>query len=108
VVDELLSEDLVRRTPAARAAIEPMVAELHREGVPFEWLLRCEAEGRDATRLKGCVKLYIPRPAGQWGAVLTGDEEAGKPALRAPLVRRDFANADHRRSRLRRMPTAGS
>lgn len=29
----------------------------------------------------GCVKFYIPRPAGLWEAVLAGDEEAAKPAL---------------------------
>lgn len=27
------------------------------------------------------MKFYIPRPAGQWGAVLAGAEEATKPAL---------------------------
>lgn len=81
VVDEVLGEDLVRCTPAARAAIEPMVATLRDEGAPREWLLRCEEEGQDGTRLKGCVKLYIPQPAGQWGAVLAGDKEATKPAL---------------------------
>lgn len=81
VIDEVLTEDLVRCTPAARAAIEPMVATLREDGAPREWLLRCEEEGRDGTRLGGCVKLYIPQPAGQWGAVLVGDEEAGKPAL---------------------------
>jgi hypothetical protein len=42
---------------------------------------RCEGEGRDGTRLGGCVKFYLPRPAGRWGAVLAGDEEATKPAL---------------------------
>ena len=61
VVDEVLAEDLVRCTPAARAAIEPMVARLRDEGALSEWLLRCEEEGRDGTLLKGCVKLYIPR-----------------------------------------------
>lgn len=81
VVDEVLAEDLVRCTRAARAAIEPVVAEIRRDGVPFEWLRRCEKEGHDGTRLGGCVKFYIPRPAGQWGAVLAGDEEAAKPAL---------------------------
>jgi hypothetical protein len=81
VVDEVLAEDLVRCTPAARSAIEPMVATLRDEGTPREWLLRCEEEGQDGTRLKGCVKLYIPQPAGQWGAVLAGDKEATKPAL---------------------------
>lgn len=68
VVDEVLAEDLARCTRAARAAIEPVVAEVRRDGVPFEWLRRCEEEGHDGTRLGGCVKFYIPRPAGQWGA----------------------------------------
>jgi hypothetical protein len=81
VVDEVLREDLIRCTPAARAAIEPLMATLRDEGAPREWLLRCEEEGRDGTRLKGCVKIYIPRPAGQWGAVFASDEEATKPAL---------------------------
>ena len=58
-----------------------MVAGIRRDGVPFEWLRRCVEEGHDGTRLGGCVKFYIPRPAGQWGAVLAGDEEAAKPAL---------------------------
>ena len=81
VVDEALAEDLARCTSAARLAIEPMLATLRNEGIPREWLRRCEEEGQDGTRLKGCVKLYIPQPAGQWGAVLSGDEEATKPAL---------------------------
>jgi hypothetical protein len=65
VVDEVLAEDLARCTAAARAAIEPMVATLRNRGAPREWLRRCEEEGQDGTRLKGCVKLYIPQPAGQ-------------------------------------------
>jgi hypothetical protein len=81
VVDEVLAEDLARCTKAARIAIQPVVAEVGRDGVPFEWLRRCEEEAHDGTRLGGCVKFYIPRPAGQWGAVLAGDEEATKPAL---------------------------
>lgn len=81
VVKEVLAEDLARCTMAARAAVEPVVAEVRRDGVPFEWLRRCEEEGHDGTRLGGCVKFYIPRPAGQWGAVLAGDEQAARPAL---------------------------
>lgn len=81
VVDEVFAEDLIRCTPAARAAIKSMVATLRDEGAPREWLLRCEAEGQDGTRLKGCVKLYIPQPTGHWGAVLVGDAKAAKPAL---------------------------
>jgi hypothetical protein len=81
VVDDVLAEDLAHCTRAACASIEPMVALLRKEGAPRQWLRRCEDEGRDGTRLSGCVKLYIPQPDGQWGAVLAGDEEAAKPAL---------------------------
>ena len=79
--DEVLAEDLARCIPAARTAIEPMIDMLRDKGTPREWLLRCEEEGRDGTRLNGCVKLYLPRPAVQWGAVLAGDKAAAKPAL---------------------------
>ena len=81
VVDEVLAEDLTRCTRAAKAAIEPVIAKVQDDGVPHEWLRRCEEEGHDGTRLRGCVKFYIPRPAGQWGAVLTGDEESRTPVL---------------------------
>jgi biotin operon repressor len=67
-----LTEDLARATDAGRAAIEPMIQRLEADGVPAAWLKRCDAEARDGTRLPGCVKLYIPQPAGQWGAVLLG------------------------------------
>jgi hypothetical protein len=81
-VDEiLLAEDLARCTQAARAAIEPVIAEVGDAGVLLKWLRRCEEEGRDGTRLGGCVKFYIPQPAGRWGAVLAADEEASRPAL---------------------------
>lgn len=81
VVDEVLAEDLGHSTPAARASIEPVLLALREDGVPREWLRRCEDEGRDGTRLGGCVKFYIPPPTGRWGAVLTVDEDAARPAL---------------------------
>jgi hypothetical protein len=66
-IDEILfAEDLARCTQAARAAIEPTVASLQDVGLPVKWLRRCEGEGRDGTRLGGCVKFYIPQPAGRW------------------------------------------
>ena len=81
-VDELLlEEDLAHATAAGRAAIAPVIDELKRTGVPTSWLKRCQAEGRDTTRLAGCVKTYIPQPDGPWGAVLTGDKLASVPTL---------------------------
>jgi len=81
VIDAVLARTSLDATRAARAAIEPVIAEVLREGVPYEWLRRCEAEGHDGTRLGGCVKFYLPRPAGRWGAVLVGDEQRGRPGL---------------------------
>jgi len=81
-VDErVLVEDLARCTVAARKAIRTAVAAMEAEGVPRDWLLRCQEEGWDGTRLGGCVKFYIPQPAGRWGAVLTADLDGRKPAL---------------------------
>jgi hypothetical protein len=81
-VDErALADDLARASDAARAAIEPMLQRLKADGAPAAWLKRCDAEARDGTRLPGCVKLYIPQPAGQWGAVFLGGAVDGRPKL---------------------------
>lgn len=81
VVEDELAEDLTHATEAARAAIKAVVDELRDGGAPVDWLRPCEAEARDGTELADCVKLYIPRPAGQWGAVLSVDRETSGPAL---------------------------
>ncbi len=81
VDDVALAEDLAHATAAAREAIGPMVEHVRRDGVPVQWLRRCDPEGRDGTRLTGCVKFYIPQPVGRWGAVLTGAVAAGAPRL---------------------------
>jgi hypothetical protein len=81
IVAESLDEDLAHCTAAGRSAIETMLSALPEEGISRDWLRRCEAEGRDGTRLPGCVKVYIPQPAGQWGAVFAADVEDGTPVL---------------------------
>lgn len=64
VADQALDEDLAHCTAAGRSAIEKVPSAPSKEGIPRDWLRRCEAEGRDGTRLGGCVKLYTPQPAG--------------------------------------------
>jgi hypothetical protein len=76
----VLDEDLTHATDAGRTAIRQAVRAIG-EGVPFSWLKRCQAEGRDGTRLPGCVKFYIPQPDGKWGAVLTADTDSGATVL---------------------------
>lgn len=81
-VDEReLAEDLAHASEAGRAAIEPMLEMLRVDGVSKDWLRQCDAEARDGTQLAGCVKLYIPQPAGQWGAVFLGGFADDKPTL---------------------------
>ena len=81
-VDEReLAEDLAHASEAGRAAIEPIIQRLMADGAPVPWLKQCDAEARDGTQLPGCVKLYIPQPAGQWGAVFLGGSVDGSPKL---------------------------
>lgn len=77
----VIEEDLAHATDAGRAAIKRALAEVADDGVPVAWLKRCHAEGRDGTRLPGCVKIYIPHPDGPWGAVLTADKQGGTLTL---------------------------
>lgn len=82
-LDEVaLAEDLAHASARGRELGERECARLERDGVAVGELRACEAEGRDATRLAGCVKAYLPAPAGPWGVVVTGDREpAGPPVL---------------------------
>ena len=81
-VDEAeLAEDLAHATEAAQTAIRSMIDRLKSDGAPPDWLRKCDAEARDGTRLAGCVKLYIPQPAGRWGAVFLGGQAGGKLTL---------------------------
>ena len=65
---DALAEDLAHTTPAGQDVGEALAGELSRGTFTGE-LRRCDPEGRDGTRLGGCVKTYLPPPAGPWGAV---------------------------------------
>jgi hypothetical protein len=81
-VDEReLAEDLGHASDAGRAAIASFVERLKTEGIPSASLMRCDPEAQDGTRLPGCVKGFIPPPAGRWGAVLLGGLVNRQPKL---------------------------
>lgn len=67
--EHLWSEDLQRATPESAQAAGRARRELERAGAPIDQLRPCEDHGRDGTRLAGCLKLYVPLPAGPWGIV---------------------------------------
>lgn len=80
--EEALAEDLGHATPAGREAGERERVRLDRDGIDAGELQTCAAEGPDGTRLRGCVKTYLPQPAGPWGMVFGGDRDAsGGPVL---------------------------
>jgi hypothetical protein len=86
VFDEpAIAEDLSHHPPVARNALDLLRREIDRDGgVPVSRFKRCEAEGRDGTRLAGCLKTYIPWPTGRFGLVLLPVAHASRPlALRA-------------------------
>ncbi len=81
--DELaLAEDLARLGEAGAQALVELRAEIERAGgLPSSRLMACQAEGRDGTRLGGCVKTYVPWPAGRFGAILVGVSHPERPLM---------------------------
>lgn len=79
--DELaMAEDLARLGQGGAEALAALGREIDRlGGLPREQLLACEAEGRDGTRLGGCVKTYVPWPAGRFGAVMVPVSHPERP-----------------------------
>ncbi len=79
--DELaMAEDLARLGETGAEALAEFGQEIERVGgLPTERLVACEVEGRDGTRLGGCVKTYVPWPAGRFGAVMVGVSHPERP-----------------------------
>lgn len=83
--EDALNEDLARLPASAEIALREFRKELGRlGGIPASRLRACQAQGRDGTRLGGCVKTYIPWPDGRFGAVFVPVSHPERPmALRA-------------------------
>jgi hypothetical protein len=79
--DAAFAEDLRHNTPAARAAGELERRDTVKNGLDPLRLKRCEAVGRDGTKLPNCTKIYIPEPDGPWGIVFELRIEDGRPYL---------------------------
>lgn len=69
--EHAIAEDLAHHPAVARHALELLRRELDRDGgLLVARLKRCEAEGRDGTRLASCLKTYVPWPTGRFGLVM--------------------------------------
>lgn len=69
--EDAFDEDVAHATSAGRAVAADAKQRMERDGIALSEMLRCEAEGRDGTRLEGCVKTYLPQPLGDWGMVFS-------------------------------------
>jgi len=69
VFSAALEEDLEHATAAQRTIGRSAAQRLARDGLTKDQLWPCRAEERDGTRLGGCVKTYLPWPAGRCGMV---------------------------------------
>lgn len=67
--DALFAADLARLPEAARVALEAARERYDREGVPAAERRHCDGQHPTGTRLPGCLKVYIPDPAGPWRIV---------------------------------------
>lgn len=83
--DDALAEDLGHLPAAAEEALRQFRKTTRSQGgIPRSQLMACQAEGRDGTRLPGCVKTYIPWPTGRFGAVFVAVTHPNRPlSLRA-------------------------
>lgn len=82
--DELaFAEDISHATTAGRRVAIDARRELERDVVDTGTLQRCQAPGRDATRLERGVKLYLPSTGGPWRMVfeITRDRASGELVL---------------------------
>ena len=104
--DVLWDEDLTRASTEATRAATRAREQLEQHGAPLDALRACDEQGRDGARLPGCLKLYVPLPAGPWGIVfqLARDQHGSLLAVLAfglrhpPAGRRSsvYAIADQR------------
>jgi hypothetical protein len=63
------NEDLRSATASGRESARQIRRRIEGRGQPIDELLACDEDGRDGTRLAGCVKTYVPQPLGPWGLV---------------------------------------
>lgn len=70
-------QDLAVSSPRGRLVATVARREFERHGCPIAQLRPCRDEGRDGTRLPGCVKVYLPHPAGPFGMVFEIERGVG-------------------------------
>jgi hypothetical protein len=73
--------DTERASQAATQVGRDARRQYEHDGIPVTMLRRCEAEGNDGTQLSGCLKIYLPPPAGKFGMVFRLTQINGRLVL---------------------------
>ena len=73
--------DMARTTERGRIAAHEARRLYERDGVPTTALRPTQSEGSDGTRLPGCLKTYVPLPAGAFGMVFEVVKVDDRPLL---------------------------
>ncbi|HVR04671.1 MAG TPA: hypothetical protein VMS02_01430 [Solirubrobacteraceae bacterium] len=82
VFDETAFREDLRRTGQAGCDVALATrAAYSRAGCPIASLRACDDAARDETRLPGCVKVYLPSPAGRFGMVFAIERRRGRLLL---------------------------
>jgi hypothetical protein len=83
--EEAIEHDIAHLPREAALALQALRHDVDNVGgLPLPRLKSCRSEGRDGTRLAGCVKTYVPWPNGRYGLVLKAVEHPTRPwGLRA-------------------------
>ena len=68
--DDAFNEDLSHASPAGRHEALAARKRLEKDGLTAPETKPCLGLGPEGTQLGGCVKVYLPPPAGPWGMVL--------------------------------------
>jgi hypothetical protein len=76
------AEDTMRSGRTGAKALREAQSQFEKEGVEIAELRRCDAEGRDGTKLPACFKVYLPVPNGKFGMVFRFVRDSEGLALR--------------------------
>lgn len=73
--------DMARTSTNGRAVAEATRRDYEQDGCPIADLLACQKDAADGTNLPGCVKVYLPAPAGKFGMVFAIRRQEGRLVL---------------------------
>lgn len=79
--DDAWADDMARTSADGRRIGEETRHSYEHNGCPLQALIACQEDAPDGTSLRGCVKVYLPPPAGKFGIVFAVRRQQGRLVL---------------------------